>query len=45
MRRKAFWAALPLLVVVAALMFWWAMRGQELLGGSEQALCSLQTQS
>lgn len=38
MRRKAFWAALPLLVVVAALMFWWAMRGQELLGEVKTAV-------
>ena len=38
MRRKAFWAALPLLVGVAALMFWWAMRGQELLGEVKEAV-------
>ena len=38
MRRRAYWAALPLIAVAAALMFWWAVRGQTLLGEVKDAL-------
>lgn len=38
MRRKAYWVALPLVVMVAALAFWWGIRSQDLLSGVKDAV-------
>lgn len=42
MRRRAFWAALPLVAVVAVLALWWTIQGRTLMSGvKEEAAAEL----
>ena len=45
MRRKIFWAALPLVAVAALLAFWWGIQGQTLMTQVKNAVASELTRS